>query len=938
MARSLVIVESPAKASTLGKFLGRDFQVAACYGHVRDLEKKGIAVDRSRNYEPHYRIVPGKERTVAELARLARKAERIFLAADPDREGEAICWHLHELLKKEAPDAEFHRAEFHEITKSAVTKAIERPTKISLPRVGAQQARRIIDRLVGYEVSELLWQKVWRGLSAGRVQTVALRIIVERESERERFVAVPYFSVPLVLAKDGAAFPARVVQWRGEKLNFDGSDPRLATAEAAEEVRAHVEASALTVVGVEARERRQNPAPPFTTPKLQQAAARSLGFSVRRTMTLAQRLYEGKTIGDQGTVGLITYMRTDSVRIADEALHAVREHIRSAYGEAALPAEPRRYRQKKDVQDAHEAIRPTTLDLPPEAVARYVEPDELKLYRLVWNRFVASQMNPAVSEVTTVDIEARREGADGVAGVRASGSVLKDPGFLRLYGQVAETESAANAPEDDAEGDDAKVRLPALAEGDALELREALAQGHETQPPPRFNEASLVKFMEENGIGRPSTYADILRKIEQREYVHKKDRRFIPTPLGRLVVDLMMEGFEDFFQTEYTARMEEELDDVEEGKVAWRDALRDFDGKFSKDREAAKKQMHSVKAGLEMPVVREAFSDFRLANDPGDTCPESGHPLKLRMGKAGLFIACGGYPDCTYTIDIPETDEDPIDPSELEGQTCEECGSPMRLRTGRNGSAFLGCTAYPKCRNAVSVAINQGKAEARPDEPTGERCPVCGHELVKRHGRFGEYVSCSNYPDCRYKPPKPVSLTGVKCPECGAGEILERRGRFGPFYGCSRYPECARNFRVRPVPRACPSCHAPYLLVRERKAGAFYVCEKEGCGYDDEAKDLDRYPVRTEVTEEARQAAIAAALAPVPKKRKPKKAKAESAEAAEPRRAASLRPKTSRAKKAAPPATAPAAAKKASRAAGAAKGAARTRGGAKKAAKRAAKK
>jgi DNA topoisomerase-1 len=407
--------------------------------------------------------------------------------------------------------------------------------------------------------------------------------------------------------------------------------------------------------------------------------------------------------------------------------------------------------------------------------------------------------------------------------------------------------------------------------------------------------------MEENGIGRPSTYADTLRKIEQREYVHKKDRRFIPTPLGRLVVDLMKEGFEDFFQTEYTARMEEELDEVEEGKVDWRQALRDFDGKFSKDRDRAKKRMHSVKAGLEMPLVRAAFTDFRLTNDPGDKCPESGHPLKLRMGKAGLFVACSGYPACTYTVDIPETEEDPVDPSELEGQICEECGSPMRLRTGKNGSAFLGCTAYPKCRNAISVSIQGGKAEARPDEPTGEKCPVCGHDLVKRHGRFGEYVSCSNYPNCRYKPPKPVALTGVTCPECNVGQILERKGRFGPFYGCSRYPECTRNFRARPIPKPCPKCGTAFLLVRERKAGAFYVCEAEGCGFDEPAGDLESYPVTTEVTEEARQAALAAAVAPVPKKRAPRRkppaAEAEAATAPE-RKTRAPKPGTAATKKA----------------------------------------
>ena len=511
-------------------------------------------------------------------------------------------------------------------------------------------------------------------------------------------------------------------------------------------------------------------------------------------------------------------------------------------------------------------------------MAPYLEPDQLKLYRLIWNRFVASQMNPAVSEVTTADIEARRAGSPDLAMLRANGSVLKDPGFLRLYGQVSETE-AQNAPEEEGEGDETKVRLPPLAEGDLPKLREASVGDHTTQPPPRFNEASLVKFMEENGIGRPSTYADILRKIEQREYARKQDRRFIPTPLGRLVVDLMKEGFEDFFQTEYTARMEEELDEVEEGTIDWRQALRDFDGKFSKDRDAARKKMHSVKAGLAMPIVREAFTDFRLTNDPGDTCPESGHALKLRMGKAGLFIACSGYPECTWTVDIPETEEDPVDPTEVEGQICEECGSPMRLRTGKNGSSFLGCTAYPKCRNAISVRVSGGKAEAKPDEPTGEKCPVCGHDLVKRHGRFGEYVSCSNYPNCRYKPPKPVTLTGVTCPECHQGQILERRGRFGPFYGCSRYPECTKNFRARPVPKPCPKCGNGYLLVRERKNGSFYVCEAEGCDYDAPAGDLDLYPLTTEVTEEARQAALVAATMKVAAKKTPRRRKEAAPEA-----------------------------------------------------------
>ena len=868
MGKSLVIVESPAKATTLGKFLGKDFSVMACYGHVRDLPKKGISVDREHGYEPTYEILPGKQKTIADLKKAAKGAETIYLAADPDREGEAICWHLHEILKPGAPDAIFHRAEFHEITKSAVSRAISHPGVIDQDRVNAQQARRIIDRLVGYEVSDLLWSKVWRGLSAGRVQTVALRIIVERETEREAFKPVPYFSVPVTLSKSGTPFPARVVGWRGEKLKFDGTDPRLKTLQEAEAVVTHLSGAAIRVVSVEAKERKTNPVPPFTTSKLQQGAARSLSYTVRKTMQVAQRLYEGKAIGERGTIGLITYMRTDSVRVSEEALVSVREHIERTYGAQALPAEARRFKQKKDVQDAHEAIRPTSLDLPPEALTRFLGGDELKLYRLIWNRFIASQMTPSVSEVTTVEIEAKKPGSNELAGLRTTGSVLKDPGYLRVYGELADGEEklAEGDAGSDGESDPEKVRLPAILQGDEPKLESATADGHETQPPPRFNEASLVKFLEENGIGRPSTYAEILRKIEDREYVRKKDRRFTPTMLGRLIIDLMRDGFDDFFQTEYTARMEEELDSVEEGKLDWRVALAEFDGKFVKDRDLAKKKMVSIKAGLLLSEVRKRFIDFRLTNDPGDACPKSGHPLKLRMGKAGLFIACGGYPDCDFTVDIPEPEEDAIDATELEAQTCEECGSPMKLRSGRDGSAFLGCTAYPACRNTVAVKVAGGKAEARPDLPTGEKCPACTHDLVKRHGRYGEYVACSNYPTCRYRPPKPVTSTAVTCPKCGTGEILVRKGRFGPFYGCSNYPACDRNFKARPVPKACPHCATPYLLVRDRKAGAFYACEKEGCGFDEPASDLALFTPVTRIPEGAEAAALLEAAQAPPKK------------------------------------------------------------------------
>ncbi len=873
MAKSLVIVESPAKADTLAKFLGKDYVVRACYGHVRDLPKKGISVDRENGYEPVYEVLPGKERVLAELKRAAKGAEIVYLAADPDREGEAICWHLREVLRGTLPSADFRRAEFQEITKSAVTRAVANPRTIDVNRVGAQQARRIIDRLVGYEVSDLLWSKVWRGLSAGRVQTVALRILVERETEREKFVAVPYFSVPVTLRKEEAAFMARVAVWRGEKLKFDGTDPRLSAAAAAEEVVAHVRRADLKVVSVEAKERRSSPPPPFTTSKLQQAAARVLGFTVRRTMQVAQRLYEGKTLGERGSVGLITYMRTDSTRTAEEALAAVRDYVGRTWGDGAVNPEVRRFRQKKDAQDAHEAIRPTSMDLPPEAVARYLSADELKLYRLIWTRFVSSQMSPSVSEITTVEIASREKESADSALLRAMGSVLRDAGWLRAHGETADDETPEEGNgggngngEQAAEG---KARLPQIAEGDPLTLVSAEAEAHETQPPPRFNEASLVKFLEENGIGRPSTYAEILRKIEDREYARKKDRRFIPTPLGRLVIDLILEGFEDFFETGYTARMEEELDEVEAGSLDWRKALAEFDGKFVRDRERAKKKMVSIKAGFPLSDVRKLFVHFRLPEGPGDTCPKSGHPLKLRMGKAGLFIACGGYPKCDLTLDIPEVEEDPIDTGDVDGQTCEDCGSPMKLRTGRSGSVFLGCTAYPACRNTVPVKVAGGKAEARPAVPTGEGCPACGKPLVTKHGRYGDYVACSGWPACRYRPPKPVTTTGVSCPDCRKGEILVRRGRFGPFYGCSNYPSCSKNFRVRPVPKACPTCAAPYLLVRDRKAGAFLVCEREGCGFDAPAGDLDLYAPVTKIPDDALAAATeaaAAVAAPTPKK------------------------------------------------------------------------
>jgi DNA topoisomerase-1 len=826
--KNIVIVESPAKAKTLEKFLGKDFRVLASYGHVRDLPKKGLGVDRSNSYEPTYEVLAGKEKTLAELRRATKQATTVYLAADPDREGEAISWHLQQALKPGSPGTIFKRVRFNEITKKAVLASMEQAGEIDGRLVDAQQARRIIDRLVGYEVSDLLWKKIWRGLSAGRVQTVALRIICEREREIEAFVPIEYWTVDAQLeAGDPPAFTARLSAFEGEKLKFDGDDPRLASEAAAERVRADVEKATWKVVSVESSERRKSSPPPFITSQLQQAAARRLSFAVRRTMQVAQRLYEGRDIPGRGTVGLITYMRTDSTRVSQEALAGLREHIVAQYGADYLPEAPRYFKAKRDTQDAHEAIRPTYLDLPPDAVAPHLSSDEAKLYRLIWERFVASQMMPAVYDTTAAEIEAGR------ALYRASGSTLKFPGYLAAYGVSAEEE-------EDSEKDGAK--LPPLAQGEVVKLVSVTPEKKQTQPPPRFNEASLVRFLEENGIGRPSTYAEILRKIEQREYVHKKDRRFVPTALGRTVIELLIPYFDDFFETSYTARMEERLDDVEEGKISWIKALAEFDKTFTRDRNRAEKEMVSGKAGIPLGEARALLS-FPVVPQISEKCPRCGKKLKLRMGKNGLFIACSGYPKCTFTENIPDPEEDIVDASELENTLCEECGSPMKLRVSRTGSTFLGCTAYPKCRNVVNVAIAGGKAEAKPDEPTGEMCPESGHPLVRRYGRYGAYVACSGYPECKYKPPKPVKDTGVLCPKDG-GVIAERRGRFRPFYGCVNYPNCDFTLSARPIPQACPQCGNAYLVLRERKGGNVLACDKAGCGFE---KPAGKLPEMTEV-------------------------------------------------------------------------------------------
>ena len=843
MGRSLVIVESPAKAKTINKFLGKDFVVKASMGHVRDLPKRTLGVDEE-DFSPTYTVLPDKKKTVSELRKAARTADMIYLAPDPDREGEAICWHLYEVLRTET-DAPFRRVLFLEITERAVLEAFEHPLEIDVHKVDAQQARRILDRLVGYKLSPLLWEKVRRGLSAGRVQSVALRIICEREREIQKFVAKEYWSLRAKLGADAPpSFTARLIEKDGEKIEVVAADEMTAvlgeigwTVETVEPdaessndgavrltVKGGPDAAPFEVVKVVAKERRKHPAPPFITSKLQQDSARQLGFGVQRTMRIAQGLYEGKELGDAGQVGLITYMRTDSTRVSDEAITAVREHISETYGKDALPAEARVYKVAKQAQEAHEAIRPTSLEYTPETVKGYLAPDELKLYTLIWNRFVASQMASAVFDTTRADLSA------GPFTFRATGQVMKSPGWLAVYHEGRDEDARTENGDTD---DDEDRRLPSLTEGQTLALEELLPKQHFTQPPPRFTEASLVKELEENGIGRPSTYATILSTITNRDYVEKEQKRFRATELGFLVNDLLVGAFADIRDTGYTARMEEELDRIEEGTLPWVDALREFQTKFEVDLERARKEMRNVKA--------EAI--------PTDqTCDKCGSMMVLKWGRFGQFLACSGYPECKNTRDVSPvaTAEDRSqmpaaakgdgrakiqtvpDPIEAEAEPCERCGKPMVLRRGRFGP-FLACAGYPDCKNTRKVTINkEGVAEAKADVLLDEDCPQCGSKLARKHGRFGEFVACSSYPTCRFVK---VNETGVDCPDCSEGKIVEKRSRRGKlFYGCNRYPDCEFVLWRKPVPRPCPECDRPFLVERvSKRAGRQLVCDAENC-------------------------------------------------------------------------------------------------------------
>jgi DNA topoisomerase I len=797
MARSLVIVESPAKAKTINKYLGRNYSVKASYGHVMDLPKKQLGIDIDKEFQPTYEVIPGKTKVINELKKSAKEAEAIYLAGDPDREGEAICAHLAELLGRTKADRKkIFRVMFNEITAKAIKAAFEKPGQVDANLVDAQQARRVLDRLVGYKISPLLWDKVRRGLSAGRVQTVALRLIVDREREIRAFVPKEYWTIHALLgAGEPPSFEAKLAKYKGEDLEIPNE------AEAQRVVSA-LDNATWQVASVTQKEKRRNPPPPFTTSKLQQAAYNRLRFTAKRTMMLAQRLYEGVELGEEGSVALITYMRTDSVRVSADALAQVREYIGGSYGPGYLPEKPNFYKSKKDAQEAHEAIRPTDVARAPEDLKRYLEDDVYKLYQLIWQRFVASQMMPAVFDQTTIDISV----ADYT--FRATGSVMKFDGYLAVYQAAKEDEDA----EEDAEA----RTLPRVTEGERLRLENLRPDQHFTEPPPRYTEATLVKELEEKGIGRPSTYATIISTIVEREYVNKDQGRFTPTMLGEKVSTLLVKSFEDIFDVGFTARLEDELDEIEEGKLPWRDSVKGFWNRFEEDLERADGEMESYKAGI----------------PTGEKCEKCGKgELLERISRHGFFLGCSKYPDCDYIRDLSDTGSEEVESANTT-QYCDNCGKEMVVKRGRFGP-FLACSGYPECKTTRRLVSGTKKA-SQPDVLLDENCPNCKAQLLRRHGRFGEFIGCSKYPECKYT--RPITL-GIKCPKCAEGEFVRRgtakgRGRGRIFYGCSRYPDCDFTTPHEPIAEPCPKCGAPFIVEKRTKQGNLRACLKEGCDWE----------------------------------------------------------------------------------------------------------
>ena len=745
MGKQLIIVESPAKVKTIKKFLGPQYAVQASVGHVRDLPSSSLGVDEANDFAPHYEVIENKKNVVSELRAAAAKADTVYLAPDPDREGEAIAWHVAELIRDKAKDIK--RIQFNEITAKAVKDALEHPRDLNVNLFDAQQARRVLDRLVGYKISPLLWKTIKRGISAGRVQSVALRLIVEREAEREAFKPEEYWLFKALLSADvPPPFKAELVKVSGKKAV-------VSNAEQANTLEAALKGKPFVVESVEEKERERAPQPPFITSTLQQAANQRLSYTAKRTMNIAQRLYEGVELGDKGLTALITYMRTDSTRIADEARQAARDFIVQTFGQDHLPKKARIYKAKGGAQDAHEAIRPVDVTVTPDMVKPHLPPEQYNLYRLIWSRFVASQMAGARFHDTTALI------ACAHTLWRAKGERLLFPGFLTVLPRGKE---------------EADAELPPLKAGQALTLDKLEKEQKFTQPPARYSEASLVRELEELGIGRPSTYAAIISTLQDRDYVHLAERHFVPTDLGRVVCRQLTEHFAKLMDVGFTAQMEEGLDKVAEGGRNWVDLMRAFAADFNPTLDAAAKNMQSLKGGMPTDLP----------------CPDCGKPLLIKFGKAGAFLACSAYPECRYTSNFARTEDGKV----------------------------------------------EAVAQEKPQYEKVGQCPRCGKDLVIKKSRTGSrFIACTGYPACDYAAP---FSTGVPCPRCGKGSLVEKSSKRGKiFYSCDQYPQCDFALWDKPVPGPCPRCDSPYLVEKKSRDGVKIICPVKGCGYVKEDGD-----------------------------------------------------------------------------------------------------
>ncbi len=754
----LVIVESPAKAKTIKKYLGKGFEVLASYGHIRDLLPKDGAVDPQNNFAMRYQLIAKNAKYLSAITTAMKSADTLYLATDPDREGEAISWHILEILKdkKLLKNKAVHRIVFHEITQQAVQAAIDNPRELSMDLVNAQQARRALDYLVGFNLSPLLWKKIRYGLSAGRVQSPALRLIVERELEIEKFKPREYWTIEANCQKEQQAFNAKLNLFQTKKV----TQFTIKQAEQATQVKTTLLEQAqgkLQVTKVDKKQRKRQPSAPFTTSTLQQEAARKLGFTTKRTMQIAQQLYEGIDIGT-GTVGLITYMRTDSVNLAKEAIAEIREVIEQRYGKNQLPKQARRFKTKsKNAQEAHEAIRPTSAKRIPTEIIKSLKPEQLKLYKLIWNRTIACQMIPATMNTVGVDL-ACGEGNN----FRATGSTIENLGFMAVYQEDVDDKKAGN--------DDEKM-LPPLKIGDFVKLIDIKADQHFTEPPPRFSEASLVKTLEEYGIGRPSTYASIISTLQQREYVVLEKKRFIPTDIGRVVNKFLTEHFKQYVDYEFTAKLEDQLDAVSRGEQDWIPLMERFWGKF-----------HKLIEEKAQTIKRQELTQESL----DEKCPKCGEPLTKRLGKRGYFIGCSAYPKCDYTRNI-------------DGETNETA------------------------KTTAPAEIVQGR-----------KCPECNSDLHIKTGRYSKFIGCSNYPKCKFKEPLEKAVdTGITCPSCSKGTLTKKKSRYGTFfYSCSTYPACKYAIPKEPIAETCPKCNWPIIMLKTtKKRGTEKLCPQKDCDY-----------------------------------------------------------------------------------------------------------